>query len=214
MPYLYRHIRLDKNQPFYIGIGSDTTFKRAYSKQKRNNYWYSIINNTKYEVEILLDNLTIQEAIIKEKEFINLYGRKNNNTGILSNMTDGGEGGLGVIFTDERRKKISIKNLNNKYNLGKNHSEITKQILSLKTKSYININNPRIGKNHNKESKEKIAISKNCEPFLVFKNDKFIGKYYAQSICAKELNINRCAINMCLKGKRNKTENYTFIYEI
>ena len=29
MAYLYRHIRLDKNEPFYIGIGSDTNFKRA-----------------------------------------------------------------------------------------------------------------------------------------------------------------------------------------
>lgn len=31
--YLYRHIRLDKNEPFYIGIGSEKFgFNRAISK--------------------------------------------------------------------------------------------------------------------------------------------------------------------------------------
>jgi hypothetical protein len=34
MAYLYRHIRLDKNEPFYIGIGSDKQYKRAYNKIK------------------------------------------------------------------------------------------------------------------------------------------------------------------------------------
>jgi hypothetical protein len=29
MAYVYRHIRLDKNEPFYIGIGSDSSFARA-----------------------------------------------------------------------------------------------------------------------------------------------------------------------------------------
>ena len=29
MAYVYRHIRLDKNEPFYIGIGSDKEYKRA-----------------------------------------------------------------------------------------------------------------------------------------------------------------------------------------
>lgn len=28
MAYLYRHIRLDKNEPFYIGIGSDSNYNR------------------------------------------------------------------------------------------------------------------------------------------------------------------------------------------
>ena len=41
----------------------------------------------------------------KEKEFIALYGRKNNNTGILANMTEGGDGTLGAVYTEERRKK-------------------------------------------------------------------------------------------------------------
>ena len=34
MAYVYRHIRLDKNEPFYIGIGSDKTYKRANARYK------------------------------------------------------------------------------------------------------------------------------------------------------------------------------------
>ena len=29
MAYVYRHVRVDKNQPFYIGIGTDNNYKRA-----------------------------------------------------------------------------------------------------------------------------------------------------------------------------------------
>ena len=54
MPLLYRHIRLDKNQPFYIGIGK--TEKRAYQKTCINNIWKYITNKTNYYVEILFDN--------------------------------------------------------------------------------------------------------------------------------------------------------------
>jgi hypothetical protein len=109
MAYIYRHIRLDKNEPFYIGIGSDDTgkFKRAYSINERNRFWNFIINKTSWVTEIVIDNLTWEEACEKEKELIKLYGRKDKSTGILCNLTDGGEGSHGVIASSETRMKIS-----------------------------------------------------------------------------------------------------------
>ena len=90
MAYLYRHIRLDKNEPFYIGIA--THLKRAYDKSSRKNkIWQSIISKTNYEVEILFNDLTRDEVLKKEIEFIKLYGRIDKKTGTLSNLTDGGE---------------------------------------------------------------------------------------------------------------------------
>jgi hypothetical protein len=109
MAYVYRHIRQDKNEPFYIGIGSDNDYKRAYWKFRNNRIWNSIINKTQYEIEIIIDNLTWDEACIKEREFIKLYGRKDLKTGILSNLTDGGEGTYGHILTEETKKNISLK---------------------------------------------------------------------------------------------------------
>lgn len=92
--YLYAHIRLDKNQIFYIGISSKyrkDEYGRAKSK-KRNIVWNRIVNKTKYIIEIL------EEAddydYIKQKEIflIKQYGKIIDNSGTLSNMSDGGAG--------------------------------------------------------------------------------------------------------------------------
>ena len=46
----------------------------------------------------------------KEIEFIKLYGRKNLVTGILANLTDCGDGTIGIEFSQERKDKISKAN--------------------------------------------------------------------------------------------------------
>ena len=107
MAYVYRHIRLDKNVPFYIGIGSDANYYRATRKSQRSEFWKRIVSKTPYEVEIIVDYLTWEQALEKEKEFIQLYGRRDLNTGTLVNLTDGGDGILGYIPTKEMKEKLS-----------------------------------------------------------------------------------------------------------
>jgi hypothetical protein len=109
MAYVYRHIRLDKNEPFYIGIGSDEKFSRAHSKHQRNKKWYNIIAKTDYKVQVVLMDISLEEAKEKEVEFIKLYGRSDKSEGTLCNLTDGGEGNPGRIVSDEWRKKQSMK---------------------------------------------------------------------------------------------------------
>ncbi len=96
MAYVYRHIREDKNTPFYIGIGSDDYFYRAKEIKRRNAHWNNITNKTKWYYEILVNNLTYEEAKLKEIEFIELYKRTADG-GTLVNKTKGGEGTLGLI---------------------------------------------------------------------------------------------------------------------
>lgn len=110
MAYVYRHIRLDKNEPFYIGIGSDIDYKRAFSKHSRNKYWNRIVNVSEYEVEIIMDDLSKDEAKQKEIEFIALYGKKINKNGSLTNISDGGEGNAGGKHTEEAKRKIAEAN--------------------------------------------------------------------------------------------------------
>jgi hypothetical protein len=132
MAYVYRHIRLDKNEPFYIGIGSDKYYKRANSKD-RSAFWKRIVAKTEYEVEIMLDDLTWEEARIKEKEFIALYGRYDMKKGSLCNLTDGGDGSINVIISDETRLKRSLCRKGEKnYMYGKRVTEETKSKLRAK----------------------------------------------------------------------------------
>jgi hypothetical protein len=148
MAYLYRHIRLDKNEPFYIGIGGDEEgkYERAYNKNHRTNYWKYIANKTKYRVEIILDDLNWSDACKKEIEFIRLYKRKDSKNGILVNMTDGGDGANGVIRSKETCLKISESHKGNKHPMygAKRPGELAGNYGKTKGK-YILIDN-----NHNK----------------------------------------------------------------
>ena len=147
--YLYRHIRLDKNEPFYIGIGTkdkyfskDTEYYRANCKHN-STIWNKIVNKTPYSVEILLESNDYKFIQEKEIEFIKLYGRKDLKTGILANLTNGGEGSRGRVITEQYSRKIS------KVHKGK--------ILSEETKDKIRI--AHIGKTVSEETRNKARIN-------------------------------------------------------
>lgn len=109
---VYRHIRLDTMTPFYIGLGKD--LKRPYFTWGRNKDWNNIVSTAGYRVDILFDDLTKEEAELKEREFILLYGRVDKGTGTLCNKNSGGAGGNKRIWTDEDRKKASIQSTGRK----------------------------------------------------------------------------------------------------
>lgn len=109
---VYRHVRLDINQPFYIGVGE---IKRPYERRKysRNKHWYNIVKsiNYNYRIDILFENISWKEACLKEIEFVTLYGRSDKNKGFLCNWTDGGDGAAGQILTKEHKEKISLSHI-------------------------------------------------------------------------------------------------------
>ena len=114
MAIVYKHIRLDNNEPFYIGIGKKRD--RAFTKHKRSIFWEKIVSKTDYRVEILFDDLTWEEACEKEKEFIQLYGRKDLGLGSLVNLTDGGEGSNNIIVSNYRKEIASLTHTGEKNN--------------------------------------------------------------------------------------------------
>ena len=48
MAIVYRHIRLDKNQPFYIGMSVNS--KRPYEKAHREKEWKEIYKSTSIQI--------------------------------------------------------------------------------------------------------------------------------------------------------------------
>ena len=134
MAYVYRHIRLDKNEPFYIGISNknSSNYERAYSNHNktRNRHWVNIYNSTQIEVEILFENVSYDFAKKKEIEFIAIH-KKISDGGTLVNLTDGGDGVLGL-----KNPKLSERNKLGIWK-GKKHTEETKKIMSFKNKGRI-----------------------------------------------------------------------------
>lgn len=114
--YLYRHIRLDSGQPFYVGIGTkpkyyakySVEYKRAFTSYKRSSYWHKVVNKVGYCVEVILES--DDYTFIKDREvyFIDLYKRTGDG-GTLVNLTTGGDGTHGFSRTPEINKVIADK---------------------------------------------------------------------------------------------------------
>lgn len=105
--YVYTHTRLDTNEIFYVGIGTQDNYIRASRTANRSVFWKNITKKTGWKIDIVFDNLTWEDACEKEKQLISFYGRKDIGTGILVNHTNGGDGSNGRIFSKEIRKKMS-----------------------------------------------------------------------------------------------------------
>ena len=95
MAVVYQHRRMDDNTIFYIGIGTKT--KRAYSDKARSEFWHNIVKKAGgYVVEFLFENLSWEEACNQERDLINRLGRRDLGTGLLVNLTEGGDGIVGL----------------------------------------------------------------------------------------------------------------------
>lgn len=99
--YTYAWLRKD-GTPYYIGKG---TKDRAYREWNRNRNRKPPKDVSR--ILILKRNLTEEEAFRHECYMIFVFGRKDNGTGILINLTDGGDGVRGIVIGEERRKKMS-----------------------------------------------------------------------------------------------------------
>jgi len=106
MYYVYEYLRED-GTPYYIGKGKGY---RAWSKNR------SVPCPPKERINIIEDKLSESEALDLEKQLIKKYGRKDNKTGILRNMTDGGDGMSGWVPSDETKQKISESKTGKKIN--------------------------------------------------------------------------------------------------
>jgi hypothetical protein len=207
---IYRHLK-PNGEVFYIGIGKLKT--RPYSKANRNKYWHNTVDKYGYEVEILKTDLTWEEACDLEIILIDYYGRKDLKKGNLVNLTDGGEGVLGLTgnigntgkkHSDKTKKKISDSKKGTQawnkgligFCKGKILSEETKKKMSEKGK----------GRKLSEQSKRKISennINKNVK--LVLNTESGVFHNSLKEAC-EVYNIKPSHLSNMLRGyRKNKT---------
>src|SRR5688572_28480164 len=91
---LYLHYSATTGRVFYIGIGLT---RRPFEKTKRSEFWRNVATKEGFIPVIKFQKLNWYEACHFEKFYIALYGRRDLGTGILVNMTSGGDGSVGHI---------------------------------------------------------------------------------------------------------------------
>ena len=159
MAVVYKHINNYTGEPFYVGIGRKLS--RAYCKYHRSYHWNNIVKKYGYTVEFYFLDISWEQAKLWEKFLIKLYGRQNLETGILCNLTDGGDGTVNYKATKDTKLKQSLankgvqksliarKNMKNSFTIERK-GEISKRVSGN--------NNPMYGKTHTKEIRKRLSI--------------------------------------------------------
>ena len=110
--YVYEYIRLDTNEPFYIGKGKGTRWKNL--SRKYNPKFMRIINKVDVVVNMLKINLSEEEAFEYEIEYIDSYIFDYGYD--LANICPGGQGHTGINPRKGTGKKVICINTGEIFN--------------------------------------------------------------------------------------------------
>lgn len=99
--YIYALID-EYDNPFYVGYGRKNRFKEHWrdfmNGRETNNFKNKVFvrlqsKGLEYRVDFIENNLSFTDALEREKFHINRLGTRYDNTGLLCNLTKGGDGG-------------------------------------------------------------------------------------------------------------------------
>ena len=104
--FVYCYLRKKDHTPYYVGLGT-----RAVRPMQPHSV---LVPDEPWRIRVLRQGLSKDDAVNWECFYIQHFGRVNNKTGILRNLTDGGEGANGAVVSQQTRKKMSKARLGRK----------------------------------------------------------------------------------------------------
>ena len=208
--YVYAYLRSNdsvngpKYSPYYIGKGKNLRAFRRSGREIKPPADHSFI-------VMIQEGITEKQAFSLEKYCIALYGRINKGTGILRNLTDGGEGASGANRSQETRSKLAEANRGKRLGeansfFGKKHSEETRQRQSEAKRG---AKHPQWGKPRTQEQKEKASIANQKYRYMLVSPS---GKVYTVENLtefAKEQNLHQSGLWQVVSGKRKHHKGWT-----
>ena len=167
-------------------------------KSKKNSWIVSLLNNGLQPIMEIVEECNELNWIEREKHWIDYY----KGIGVdLKNMTNGGEGNFGFVFTDEIKEKMSVsQKLRHKEHPVSNE---TKQKLSIASKRTLNgLDNLKLG-----SKKSKIPIIQKT------KDGVFVKEWDSLQQASDVLDIERSNISHCLSGRIKTSGNFKWEYK-
>lgn len=227
--YLYRHIRLDVNIPFYIGIGTKvlnyntmrSEYKRAYQKWGRNKHWKHIVDKVGYRIEIVCESNDYNKIKEKEIELIKLYSN-------LVNYTEGGQGTLGLNGKNHiKSKQVYQYDIDGKFikkwesiNLAAQNLDIfSTNIVSCLKKKIKSTKGYRWSYKKHKKLEPILRLTGKFQKTkkkvykLDIKSDKILEIFDCVNDAAKSVNIHPGKISQCCNGKRKTCRNFKWSFK-
>jgi hypothetical protein len=197
--YVYAYLRSKdspngkKETPYYIGKGKG---KRAYKDSGRKG---APTPKDKSCIIFLERGLTEQEALDLEVYYIALYGRIDIGTGILRNLTDGGDGLTGWSPSQETREKMS------RAKTGKTLPQEVKDKMSQAL-----LGNQRwLGKKHTQETKNKMVQARITRLYEFTDSDGEIYITDNANDFARQYKLSDGHLSQVINGKRNHHKGWT-----
>lgn len=150
--YVYTLRVKHARKPFYVGKGHDnradshfTESSLARASHKNHTILKAWSSDKSIYVEYVMQNLTEKQAFDLEENLIAFYGRRVDDTGVLTNLTLGGEGASGALHSAEHRRK------NSEANKGR--------VLSAETRLKLASRPKRVGWTHSVETRARMSQS-------------------------------------------------------
>lgn len=228
--YLYTHLRLDTNEIFYVGIGTKYNHNKDYTRAKargsqRNTIWRGITSRSNHKVIILFESDDYQLIKQKEIELIAKYGQIIKNNGTLCNLTDGGDGLLGVRNYDIIKPVYLYYNTGEFFKGFEAYADATKFLKTTKSIVHLSIDKDHLVKGYilksfktdnvepilNIKDKLKKRLSKPVYQFDLDGN--LIKEWISSSEASRALKISGGHIRDCCLNKQKKFKGFVWKYE-